>query len=189
MAGYEAPRPPTPTVLCRLCGEGIWKVAELVVEDGRAAHVVCLERHAVDPLTGDERTRLICTCCDHEVAFCGVCSRKYRITEMGTDLFTERHNLCPFCRLDLTWSIRQHIASCPVVRQNDPAWQATVRDALAHARETRKASQQLRDTSEVTRVTSEVLLSRTREAAEAAASATGRRTCQEVRAANRKVER
>ena len=172
MVDHQPPGPPAPTVLCHLCGEGIWKAAELVLDGGRAAHFACWERHAVVPLTDDERSRLVRTCWDHEVAFCGACSRKYRITEMGSDLISDlirrEHLFCPFCRVDLTWSIRQHIAACAVIRQNDPRWQAEAREALAHAREVRKLSSQLLDASELARVTSEELQRRARITAVAA---------------------
>src|SRR5262245_45307045 len=102
---------------------------------------------------------------------CPVCSRTYRIIEMGADLFSDGYHLCPFCRVDLTPSVRQHIADCSRIRLNDPWWQANTREALARARETRKASQQVRDAAELARVESEVLKTRSREAAEAARQA------------------
>ena len=176
MPDYGPPRPPAPTLLCYVCGEGIWKATDLTLEDGRTAHIACLEREtgnplALDPLTGDERSRLTRNCWDHEVAVCGLCSRKYRLTEMGSDLTRGQYHFCPFCRVDLTWSIRQHIAACTVIRHNDPRWQTEVREALAHAREARKTSQQLRDAAELARIESELLLTRAREVAEAARQA------------------
>ena len=90
---------------------------------------------------------------------------------MGNDLLTGRYCFCPFCRADLVWSVRQHIVDCAVVSQNDPRWQAEVREALRRARETRKASQQLHDAVELTRIESEVLLSKARQAAEGARQA------------------
>src|SRR5262245_20024093 len=170
MADRQRPRGSTPTIRCLECGEGIWTVADLIVEDTGAVHVACLMRRTLAQLTDDERSRLIRNCWDHEVA-CPLCRRKYRVNEMGSDLVRRQFHFCPFCRVDLTWSIRQHMEACMVVRQNDPQWKARWREALAHARETRKASQQLSDTSELTRVTSEVLLSRAREAAKAARQA------------------
>jgi len=168
MADHQRHRGSTPTIRCHECGEGIWTVADLIVEDAGAVHVACLMRRTVSQLTNDERSRLIRHCWDHEVACCPLCSRKYRVNEMGSDLVGGEYHFCPFCRVDLTWSIRQHIAACAVIRQNDPHWQAEVREALAHAREVRKVSSQLRDTSELTRVTSEVLQRQARIAAVAA---------------------
>src|SRR5215510_15114694 len=152
MADRRPPRGSTPTIRCHVCGEGIWKVADLIVEDTGAAHLACLMRRTVSQLTNDERSRLIRNCWDHEVACCPLCSRKYRVNEMGSDLVRSQHHFCPFCRVDLTWSIRQH----------DPRWQAEAREALDHAREVRKVSSHLRDASELARVTSEVFQRRAR---------------------------
>src|SRR5262245_20999954 len=171
MADRQRPRGSTPTIRCHECGEGIWTVADLIVEDTGAAHVACLMRRTVAQLTDDERSRVIRNCWDHEVAVCGLCSRKYRLTEMGSDLVRGQYHFCPFCRLDLTWSLRQHIAACAVIRQNDPGWQAEAREALAHAREVRKVSSQLRDVSEVARIESEVLQARARRTSQAARQA------------------
>src|SRR5262245_31898104 len=168
MADHQQSRPAAPTVLCRLCGEGIWTVEELVLAGLGAAHATCLERSADDDLTDVERSRLIRNCSDHPVAACEACHREYRITEMGNDMLGGRYYFCPFCRVDLVWSVRKHIVECAVISQNDPRWQAEVREALAHAREVRKVSSQLRDTSELARVTSEELQRRARITAVAA---------------------
>src|SRR5262245_60850554 len=87
---------------------------------------------------------------------------------MGADLLRDQFSVCPFCRVDLTSSIRQHIAQCAAVQHSDPQWQAATREVLARAHEMRKLSQQLRDASELARVESEVLKARAREAAEVA---------------------
>src|SRR5262245_14286630 len=171
MADHQRHRGSTPTIRCHECGEGIWTVADLIVEDAGAVHVACLMRRTVSQLTNDEGSRLIRNCWDHEVACCPLCSRKYRVNEMGSDLVRRQYHYCPFCRVDLTWSVRQHIAACAVIRQNDPRWQAEAREALAHAREVRKVSSQLRDASEVARIESDVLQTRARETAEAARQA------------------
>jgi hypothetical protein len=91
--------------------------------------------------------------------------------ELGADLLSNRYNLCPFCRLDLTWSIRQHIAVCGVVRVADPQWQAEAGEALVRARELKKASEQLHDTTELTRLESEVHQARARHVGDAARQA------------------
>src|SRR5262249_8120852 len=155
----EDPAPPPAslsTFLCRLCGRSIQTVSDLFITALGVTHIACLERECADPLTDGEESRLIRLCWDHEVAVCGVCGRKYRIHELGADPFHERFQLCPICRVDLTPSVRQHIADCSRIRLNDPWWQANTREALARARETRKASQQVRDAAELARVESEV---------------------------------
>src|SRR5262245_51096451 len=163
----------SPLLRCRLCGERIQQVSDLLISVAGTAHVMCLERHGVDPLavkplSDDERSRLIRVCWDHEVAVCGLCNRTYRVNEMGADLIRDHYSVCPFCRVDLTSSIRQHIAHCAAVQHSDPRWQAATREVLARAHEMRKLSQQLRDASELARVESEVLQARARETAEAA---------------------
>src|SRR5262245_8779694 len=169
MADAEPPRPPM--LVCRLCRQGIWAVQKFVLVDMGAAHVACLERSAADDLTGVERSRVIRLCWDHPVAACEACHREYRITEMGNDMLTGRYYFCPYCRADLIWSVRQHLADCAAVLQNDPRWQAEVREALRRARETRKTSQQIRDASELTRIESEVLRAKVEDTTEVARQA------------------
>ena len=92
----------------------------------------------------------------------------FRPAEMGADLASNYYNLCPTCRVSLAPSIRRHIAECSVILHADPRWQAEVLSALERACAARKTSGQLRDASELTRVESEILRSKVREAAEAA---------------------
>jgi hypothetical protein len=133
------PQPLSPlTFPCRLCGWRIETVAELFVTAFGITHIVCMERAGIDPLTNDERRRLARLCRGHEVAVCGVCGRQYRVNEMASDSSRGRHDLCPFCGIDLTPAIRQHIADCSVIRLNDPWWQANTRGALARVREVLK---------------------------------------------------
>src|SRR5262245_51024990 len=106
--------------LCRLCHQGIRASQEYVFVGKGAAHAACLERSAADDLADSERSRVIRLCWDHPVAACEACQREYRITEMGTDMLTGRYYFCPYCRADLVWSVRQHLADCAVILQNDP---------------------------------------------------------------------
>ena len=168
MTPPERSRDGPPIFACRLCSEAITSAVDAVVFASGVAHALCVDPGPTAPLTPDERSRLIRTCRNHTVAKCPVCSRTYRIIEMGTDLSSDRYHLCPTCRVDLTRSIRQHIADCSVIRLNDPWWQADTREALTRAHATRKASQQLRDASELARIESEVLLRKLRDAADAA---------------------
>ena len=110
-----------------------------------AAHKDCIAAGLPAPvprLTGAEHAKLIHLCFDHPIATCVKCGCDYRVTELGADVLVlaGHYDRCPFCRADLTWSIRQHIAVCAVVRVSEPRWQAEVREALARARELRKAS-------------------------------------------------
>src|SRR5262245_44709238 len=113
--------------LCRLCHEGIRAGQEFILLGKGAAHSACLERSAADDLTDIERSRVIRLCWDHPVAACEACHREYRITEMGNDMLAGRYYFCPYCRADLVWSVRQHIADCAVIHQSNPQWQAEVR--------------------------------------------------------------
>jgi hypothetical protein len=168
----DVPRKP-PMFLCQVCGEGIRHAENVVVHDALIAHKECLEGSspAVHPLSADERARLIRHCYRHQVAVCGQCGRDYGVMELGADILSNRCNLCPFCRIDLTWSIRQHIAVCGVVRVADPQWQVEAGETLARARDLTKAGQQLRDTTALTRVESEVLRAQARQIADAARQA------------------
>jgi hypothetical protein len=159
--------------LCQVCGEAIRHAENVVLRGALVAHKECLAGSwpALAPLTPDERARLIRHCFRHQVAVCGQCGRDYGVMELGADIMSGRYNVCPFCRVDLTWSIRQHIAVCAVVRVADPQWQIEAGEALVRARELKKASQQLQDTAELTRATSEVEQARARRTAEAARKA------------------
>src|SRR5262245_28431470 len=167
----ERPRGRPPMLVCQLCGHTITTIADASVSEAGVAHALCLEGLSVDPLSPDERSRLIRMCWHHEVALCGVCKRRFRPPEMCADLSSGRYNLCPFCRVGLAPSIRHHIAGCAVILHADPKWQAAVRETLERACATRKASGQLRDASELARVESEVLQAKVRAAAEAARQA------------------
>src|SRR5262245_1535491 len=148
-----------PIFLCEICEEGIRGASDMVFWGKLVTHPECRPgpREAYEPLTSHESSRLIRRCWDHPVAVCGGCRSEYRITEMGADLISRQHYLCPVCRTDLTWAMRHHIAVCPTIRQRDPEWQAAVRAALARARELRKRSQHLTDTAGLTRIESEVV--------------------------------
>src|SRR5262245_57972496 len=166
----EEPRD-RPNLVCRLCGHLITAIDDMSTSDAGVAHVLCIEGYSVDPLAPDERSRLIRICWNHEVAVCPGCSRTYRMNQLGTDVFSDRYHLCPFCGVDLSLSIRQHIADCSVIRLNDPWWQADTREALTRAHQTRKNSRQLRDASELTRIVSEVLRDRVQDTTESARQA------------------
>src|SRR5262245_35259428 len=127
----------SPIFQCRLCGQAIQQAAKLFMTASWVAHISCLERrrsvqglavapNTAAPLTDDERSRLFRFCWSHKVAVCRGCNQTYRVNELGADLFRGQYYLCPFCRVDLTSSIRQHIRACTVARQDDPEWQAEV---------------------------------------------------------------
>jgi hypothetical protein len=166
MAEEEPSRKCAPAFICRLCRQEIGEADKSVLVGLSAAHATCLERSATDDLTDVERSRLIGLCWDHPVAVCDACSRGYRITGMGSDMVIGRYWLCLSCRADLVWSIRQHIATCAVVRQNDPVWQEDVREVLAKARE--MGQSQLLNASELIMIESEILRSKARQTTDVA---------------------
>ena len=151
--------------VCQVCGDGVGNVQTAIVRGWLVVHKACLidPSAALTPLTGGDRARLIRACFQHSVATCGECDRDYLITELGRDLLGRRHNLCPFCRSDLTASIRLHIAACAVVRVTDPEWQAEAKETLARARELRKATEQLGTRNELARIESEITRARARQ--------------------------
>lgn len=78
-------------------------------------------------------------------AFCPLCDRAYRYTELNADRIPYKPDLCDVCRTDLTDSIRGHLRTC---------WRAALeftRIMRERARLAQKESRQLRDQSEVAR--------------------------------------
>jgi hypothetical protein len=63
-------------------------------------------------LTPEERRLIFLYCMDHPVARCGPCHEEYRRTELAADLLRGLSHLCPKCFMDLTESVREHIATC-----------------------------------------------------------------------------
>jgi hypothetical protein len=63
---------------------------------------------------------------------------------MGADLFSGRYHLCPFCRVDLTPSIRRHIEKCALIRVEDPRWQDEAREATEAALRAREDSRRIK---------------------------------------------
>ena len=70
-------------------------------------------------LTPDERRLIFRYCWDHLVASCEPCQTQYRIDQLGVDLFRGRTHLCTKCRADLKASVREHLASCTVLRAQE----------------------------------------------------------------------
>lgn len=64
------------------------------------------------PLTSEEQRLLFLYCREHPIARCRGCQSEYAMSQLGSDLFGTRFNLCRSCRVPLTDSIREHLASC-----------------------------------------------------------------------------
>src|SRR5262245_51132531 len=57
-------------------------------------HALGIEDHSVASLTSHEQSRLARICRMHDIAVCPVCSRKFKVHEMGADSLTRQYNLC-----------------------------------------------------------------------------------------------
>jgi hypothetical protein len=129
----------------------------VVASDGRVCHLDCRTPRA---LNGDERFALICYCFDHAVASCAPCGRAYREIELVTDYVSGRTHLCPYCRGDLTESIRAHLYACAMLPEE-------VRKRARAARETAqrlvKQSRELADRADVLMREVEVTIAKLRE--------------------------
>jgi hypothetical protein len=67
-------------------------------------------------LSRTERALLFRYCFEHPVATCTVCNADYRLEELAADVFRGLSHLCPSCRVDLSESAREHLASCSLLR-------------------------------------------------------------------------
>jgi hypothetical protein len=100
-------------------------------------------------LTPDERAALVVYCHDHEVAVCPRCSAALQVAEISTDVILADRDFCVRCRADLTAVLRKHLTECTWMRVQVREVRERTQEIRQHAREASKASQQLRDRSEV----------------------------------------
>ncbi len=131
--------------------------------DGHLAHVDCKR---VRTLTHEERALVLIYCVGHHVAHCLACDRRFRFTELATDVFgASRTNLCPRCRKDLTESVRGHLYGCAMLPSEVRLRAQAVRGAAQHFV---KQSRQARDRSDVLLREAESLLFERQQALRAA---------------------
>jgi len=92
-------------------------------------------------LTEAEVALLVRICRDHEVAFCDKCQKRYRLSELGSDIIVgDRFDRCGQCQTNVKASVRAHLQDCPLIHAE-----------LIEGRyeDTAKRSQQLVDASHV----------------------------------------
>ena len=116
----------------------------IVFGHGRLGHLDCRRPRV---LSDEERTALFIYCRDHTVAQCLRCGEQFQLRQVTSlDSVGIRSYTCPWCRADLTESIRTHLYGCSILP-------AEVRRRLAMARDaTRslvKRRLQLQDAADV----------------------------------------
>ena len=122
---------------CPQCSRVISPDDSVVRRRGGLSHLDC-QRPRV--LTAEERLLLFTYCQDHRVA-CITCSTSLYLYELG------RHtHRCPWCRSDLTDSVRDHLYDCATLPEKIRRRAKAVREA---ARTLVKQSHQLRDKADV----------------------------------------
>ena len=97
---------------CPRCLQLVSPEDTLVFDGGQAIHLDCRRPRDLSP---EERRLLFRYCFDHVVAECTQCSLDFRQTELGSDLLSNRTNLCPRCRVDLTERLREHLHNCTML--------------------------------------------------------------------------
>jgi hypothetical protein len=112
--------------VCPNCARDISSDDTLVFEQARPAHFDCKRPRA---LSLEERILLFAYCREHAVAECKDCVTRFRLRELAgvadvrlrelaLGAISNRIHLCPFCREDLTNSVRAHIYGCALVPQD-----------------------------------------------------------------------
>jgi len=131
-------------VNCMKCSRPIALTDIIESSNGRLSHVDC-KRPSV--LTPEERALIFLYCSGHVVVRCPACDISYRYMELGADVLgSNRTNICPRCRRDLTDALRAHLFRCETLPSEVRARAQEVRQAAQHLV---KESQQLRDRSDV----------------------------------------
>jgi hypothetical protein len=98
--------------ICLNCSKAISPGDTFILDSGRLSHLVCKRPRVLSP---EERVVLFRFCSEHAVAECEQCAKSYRMTELASDLFSGRENLCPRCRADLIDSVRAHLYNCAIL--------------------------------------------------------------------------
>jgi hypothetical protein len=131
-----------PKWTCPQCSLVISPEDTVVLGPRRLSHLNCRRPRV---LSAEERALLFTYCRDHRVA-CITCSTSFYLSELAFDAVGNRAHLCPWCRRDLTDSIRAHLYGCAMLP-------AEVRRRAQASREAAqrlvKESRQLADTADV----------------------------------------
>jgi hypothetical protein len=130
-----------PKQICPQCSQVISAADTIVLGPGRVAHLDCGRPRI---LSAEERV-LLFTYCRYHLVPCVTCDASFYLWQLALD-FGRRTHFCPWCRRDLTDSVREHLYQCALVPEN-------VRRAAKEARDTArilvKETQQLRATADV----------------------------------------
>jgi hypothetical protein len=100
-------------------------------------------------LTLSERVVLVVHCGDHLAAVCPQCSETVSFDKIGTNVVASIPDFCPGCNTDLTARFRRHLAECTWIRLQVRAARASAQAKREGARETARASKQLRDRADL----------------------------------------
>ena len=101
--------------VCPNCARAISPRDTLVFDRGRPTHFDCKQPGAVSP---EERFFMFAYCRTHDVAECRACVTRFRLRDLALDPISGRIQLCPWCRRDLTDSVRSHIYDCTLVPED-----------------------------------------------------------------------
>ena len=123
---------------CPQCSRMISPDDSIIFGHGGLSHLNC---HRPRTLSAEERTLLFVYCRDHWLAKCAACAGKSRLRDLASDLASDltapllsgRAHLCPWCRRDLTDSVRVHLYGCVTLPT----------EVLRRAQATREAEQRL----------------------------------------------
>jgi hypothetical protein len=88
----------------------------------RLSYLDCKRPQSLSP---EERALLFRYCWDHAAAECEGCAKRYRITELASDLFGGQELLCPRCRANLIGSVRAHFYDCAMLLRRSATQSST----------------------------------------------------------------
>ena len=119
------------TATCLHCSRMLSPEDTIVFGYGLLGHLDCRRPRV---LSDEERTLLFVHCREHQVGECFTCAGKFRLRELAAqDPFGVRLHACPWCRRDLTDSVRVHLYGCVTLPT----------EILRRAQATREAVQRL----------------------------------------------
>ena len=123
---------------CPQCSQIISPDDSIIFGHGGLSHLNC---HRPRTLSAEERTLLVVYCRDHWLAKCAACAGNSRLRDLASNLVSDltatllsgHAHLCPWCRRDLTDSVRVHLYGCVTLPT----------EILRRAQATREAVQRL----------------------------------------------
>src|SRR5438445_8116297 len=101
------------TATCPECSQMISPEDTIVFGHGRLGHPDCRRPRV---LSDEEHTILLIYCRDHTIAQCVRCGEQFHLRQVASlDSVGSRSHTCPWCRADLTDSIRAHLYGCSML--------------------------------------------------------------------------